>query len=109
MLTATVLVGDVNQSAAALFFDLLATVIMFVALIRIIATPRQKWAHGLLSKTAWIVATIWFAPYVGWLVLPVGALAAIWKTHALQHSSGVDSLEVPFAEGEPATDQDNVQ
>jgi hypothetical protein len=109
VLTATVLAANANQSAAALFIDLIATVIMFVALIRIIATPRQKWAHGLLSKTAWIVATIWFTPYLGWLVLPVGALVAIWKTHDLQHGPGDDSLEVPFAEGEPATDQENVQ
>ncbi|HUJ64356.1 MAG TPA: hypothetical protein VLX59_02395 [Acidimicrobiales bacterium] len=71
MLTATVLAANANQSAAALVIDLIVTVIMFVAPDPNHRHPAPAVGHGLLSNTAWIVATIWFTPYVGWLLLPV--------------------------------------
>jgi hypothetical protein len=109
MHTGTVIAASGAQSAVALFFDLIATVVIFVALVRILATPNQRWAHGWLSKLAWIIATVWFTPYLGLLVLPVGALAAIWKTHDLRSKPGPDPLQVPFAEGNPVTEEDDAR
>ena len=97
-----VLASADNSSIAAVIVDLVATAVIFVALIRIVATPRERWAHGRLSKTAWIIASIWFTPYLGAIVVPIGALVAIWKTDSLSRATKPENFDVPFAEGKPS-------
>jgi len=101
MLLAAIIVAAAGRSAGAVALDVVATLITFVALVRIVITPRDRWAHGRLSKTAWILATLWLIPYVGSLVLPLGGLAAIWKTRRLSRKGAPDPLDVPLAEGSP--------
>ena len=97
-----VLASTGNSSVGAVILDLVSTAVIFIALIRIIATPREHWAHGHLSKAAWIIAAVWFTPYVGAIVVPVGALAAIWKTDSLSRAAKPENLSVPFAHGTPS-------
>jgi hypothetical protein len=87
-----------------LFIDLLALAAMFVAIVRIIRTDTDRWAHGTWSKVGWIALTFWLAWSTRFGYLPFGALAAIWQTHRLHMKPrrwNHDSLDVPFADGIP--------
>lgn len=99
-----VLASAGNSSMEAVVFNLVSAALTFVALVRIVGTPRERWAHGHLSKTAWIIASIWFSPYLGAIVVPIGALAAIWKTDSLSRAGKPENLSVPFAEGTPQSE-----
>ncbi len=110
MITATVLTAaSGTESAASAFFDLIATAVIFVALIRILGTPSHLWSHGRLSKAAWVIASVWFTPYLGWLVLPVGAAAAIWKTHTIHAAEQPEPIDIPFAEGTVQTEPEEAR
>jgi hypothetical protein len=84
--------------------DLLAFAAVFVAIVRIIRTDTDRWAHGTWSKVGWIALTFWLAWSTRFGVLPFGALAAIWQTHRLHRQPrrwNSDGLDVPFAGGIP--------
>ena len=87
-----------------LLIDLLAFAAVFVAIVRIIRTDSERWAHGTWSKVGWITVTFWLAWSTPIGVLPFGAVAAIWQTHRLHRQPrrwNQDSLDVPFAGGIP--------
>ncbi len=87
-----------------LLIDLLAFVAVVVAIVRILRTDTDRWAHGAWSALAWIVVTLWVAWSTRFGVLPFGALAAIWRTHHLHRQPQAwnhDGLDVPFANGIP--------
>ena len=54
-----------------------------------------------MSKTAWIIAAIWFDPHVGPAVLPLGAAAAFWYSTYISRRTQVDPHDLPYAEGAP--------
>jgi hypothetical protein len=95
--------ASTSQMAGVLLFDVLAAIAMFVAVVRIVMTPAHLWPHGRLSKTAWIVASLWFAPQFSGVSRPVAAIFAICHTRTLcrraEASPTVPGL--PYAEGSP--------
>lgn len=95
----TILAATTGQWAGALLVAIIGIVVVFAALVRIAVTPRDRWPHGRLSKTAWIIATLWFTLHSGPMILPLGAIAALWKTHRLTQQRKPDPLSVPYAEG----------
>lgn len=95
----TTLAVTTGQWAGAMLVALIGLVVVFAALVRVAAAPRDLWPHGRLSKTAWIIATLWFTLHSGPMILPLGAIAALWKTHRLRHQRAPDPLGVPYAEG----------
>jgi hypothetical protein len=87
-----------------LVVDLLALAAVVVAIKRVAATDTSRWAHGGWSKAWWIVLALWMAWSTRFGVLPIGALAAIWRTHGLHRQPqrwNQDGLDVSFAEGIP--------
>lgn len=84
-----------------LLLDTVAGIIVFIALIRIATTPAGLWAHGRLSKLAWIIATIWFVPTGHGVPFPVAAAAAIWHTGRLTKRANPQPRPdpLPFAGG----------
>lgn len=87
-----------------LLIDLLAFAAVFVAIVRVIRTDTDRWAHGTWSKVGWIALTFWLAWSTRFGILPFGALAAIWQTHRLHRPPkrwNQDGLDVPFAQGIP--------
>lgn len=87
-----------------LLIDLLAFAAVVVAIVRVIRTDTERWAHGTWSKVGWIAAIFWLAWTTRFGVLPFGAWAAIWQTHRLHRlprRRNGDSLDVPFADGIP--------
>ena len=87
-----------------LFIDVLALAAVLVAVIRIATTDTALWAHGVWSKAGWTLLVLWLAWSTPFGILPLGAWAAIWKTHRLHRSRSrwnQDGLDVPFAQGIP--------
>lgn len=93
------LAATTGQWAGAILVAIIGIVVVFAALVRIAVTPRELWPHGRVSKTAWIIATLWFTLHNGPMILPLGAIAALWKTHRLAQQRKPDPLGVPNAEG----------
>jgi hypothetical protein len=88
-----------------LVLDAVAWLVIFVALVRIVVTPASLWAHGRLSKTAWIVGTLWFTWNNHGVIWPIGAIAALWQTWHLARRRTPDPTGLPYADGTlPATD-----
>lgn len=81
--------------------DATAAVVVFVALIRIVATPAERWPSRRLSKIAWALAAIYFTPAAHAVIFPVGAAVAIWHTHKLNKPAGPVSSDLPYATGRP--------
>lgn len=82
--------------------DLVALIVVIVAIARVVKTDTELLAHRQWSKAGWIVLTLW----LGWStrlgVIPVGAIVALWHTrqvHRRTPRSEEDPLGVPFAEG----------
>lgn len=93
-----------TSTITVIVWDVLASAAMFVAVVRVVCTPTDRWPHGRLSKISWVVAVIWFAPVLHSAVWPVGAAAAIWHTRRLQRSVPTSPDPVPFARGEADAD-----
>ena len=49
------------------------------------------------------IPTTGATPCVGAIVVPIGALAAMWKTDSLSRAAKPENLSVPFAEGTPSS------
>jgi hypothetical protein len=86
---------------AVALLDVVALAVIFVAVVRIVATPAPRWGHGRLSKTAWVIATLWWTPSDHGFVIPVAAIVAIWHTRRLNRSETIEPPDLPFAEGTP--------
>ncbi len=98
-------VATVDRLLGLLVLNAIAGIVVFVAVVRIVSTPAGLWAHGRLSKAAWIIATIWFIPTAGGLAFPVAAAIAIWHTGRLtkQGSPAPRPDPLPFADGTEET------
>jgi hypothetical protein len=101
--TAITSTASTSQIAGVLLLDMLAAVAMFVAVVRIVMTPTHLWSHERLSKTAWIVASVWFAPQFGGVSWPVAAIFAIGYTRSLcRRAEAIPTVPgLPYAEGSP--------
>lgn len=97
--------ATIDQIFGLLLLDAIAGIVVFVALVRIVSTPAGLWAHGRLSKAAWIIATIWFIPTGHGVAFPVVAAAAIWHTGRLTKNGSVapQPEPLPFADGTEET------
>ena len=84
-----------------LILNVIALAIIFVALVRVTTTPAHLWAHGRLSKTAWVVAVLWLTPGDHGVFLPIAAGVAIWHTRKLNRETPSEPPPLPFAEGNP--------
>jgi hypothetical protein len=88
-------------TSAALTIDLIAMVLIFVAVVRIVTTDRERFAHGRLSKTTWVIAALCLVLNTRHGDYPFGALFAIWHVRSITRRPKSDRPDVPFADGEP--------
>jgi len=86
-----------------------SAVIMFVAVIRIVTTPAALWTHRWASKTAWLIAALYFTPSTHSIIVPLGAAAAIFHTHKLNQPPTRPPADLPYAAGAPDTDNQDSQ
>lgn len=96
--------ATVDQLLGLLVLNAIAGIVVFVAVVRIVSTPAGLWAHGRLSKAAWIIATIWFIPTAGGMAFPVAAAIAICHTGRLTKQGSPPRPDpLPFADGTEET------
>jgi hypothetical protein len=85
-----------------LLLDGLAFIVMFWAAGRVTRAPRQWFPFGRASKVTWVIASLWFTLPTGYVVLPAGALAALWHLRSLRRRyTAAQPGDLPFAPGIP--------
>lgn len=91
-----------DELLGLLIWEAVAGMVILLALVQIVRTPRQWFAYGLASKVAWVITSWWFAWHSGLASLPVGALAALWHIRGMRRRQEAgEALGVPFAAGTP--------
>jgi len=97
------LLSTISTSAALGFIslDCLAGILMLWAVARVLRTPREWFSFGFVSKVTWVIASLWFNWQVGDLVVPLGAMVALWHMCALSRRHGGQPTDLPFATGSP--------
>jgi hypothetical protein len=88
-----------TSAATYLGWVFLSGVVGLVAVIRVLRQPADRWRHRSWSKVAWVLAILYIAPPLAGYPIPVGAIAAIWRTGGSNNSSTQPGL--PRAEGSP--------
>lgn len=82
--------------------DVVGAAVIFVAVVRVVTTPAERWPHGRLSKTAWVVAAVYFAPVISGVMWPLAAALAIWRTRQITRTArAATPADLPFATGSP--------
>ncbi len=84
-----------------LLLDTIAVAVIFAAVARVVIIPAERWNQGYLSKVAWIAVAVWWIYNLHFIVLPIGAIAALWQAHVINRQKPTSSLDVPYADGEP--------
>ena len=89
-----------------LLWNLAASVVMIIAVIRVFAVAAAAWPRKHWSKAAWIAAALWVTWHLGGLVVPVGAIAAIVQARAaVQRAETPPPIPaLPLAPSTPWTD-----
>ena len=100
------MVGTAGQTTGIVMIDLVASVAFFAAIVRVVNLPKERWPHGRMSKTAWVVAILWFTWMIGHLLIPLGAIAALWRESSLRRQSQAQSNAIPTAAGSPLPTED---
>ena len=96
-----------NISAAGalgpLFLDVVAAIVTFYAAARVMRAPREWFYFGRVSKVTWVIGSLWFTWRVGDVVLPLGAVVALWRLRSLhlRHTSPTPG-DLPFCAGDKA-------
>jgi hypothetical protein len=76
-----------------------------IAAWRVLNAPTDGWAHGQLSRIAWVATCLTFAWHLGPLLIPVGAIAAhIHVRSIIKNAIPQGPPDPPFAEGTPVDD-----
>jgi hypothetical protein len=79
---------------------MMASLVELVAVIRVIQRPAENWAHRNWSKLAWVLSVLYLAPTLGGYPIPVGAIAAIWRTRRRPTGPPAPG-QPPMAQGSP--------
>jgi len=73
---------------------------MLCAIGRVLRAPKNWFSFGVVSKVTWVIASLWFTWQVGDILLPIGAVVALWHLRALAHRhAGDQPSDLPFATG----------
>jgi hypothetical protein len=103
------LLSTISASAALglLSLDGLAAILIFWAAVRVLRAPREWFFFGFVSKVTWVIASVWFTWQLGDLVVPLGAVVALWHVRSLRRRpSGASPDDLPFATGAPVRGRD---
>lgn len=84
--------------AGYLGWIVVAGLVSLVAVIRVLRQPAEAWRRRNWSKLAWVLAILYLAPIVGGWPVPVGAIAAIWRT---RNRRSATTLGIHQVEGNP--------
>jgi len=96
-----------NDALGLLAWDALAGILILVAAWRLARFPRELFNYGLLSKAAWTVVVFWLDWHWGPVLLPVGAIGALWHLRRLARSQENGGPGYPpFAAGSPVDEQE---
>ena len=79
---------------------LLCGLLGLVAVIRVVRQPAQSFKHLNWSKVAWIAAILYLAPVLGGYPIPIGGIAAIWRTRR-RPTPADPPVQLPRAQGSP--------
>jgi hypothetical protein len=91
-----------NNALGLLLIDGVAGLLMLYGAWRVARSPREWYSYGLVSKTGWIIASLWVSWHCGAALLPVGAIAALWHLHKLSRRQEAGQVgSIPFATGAP--------
>ncbi len=72
------------------------------AIARVLRAPKNWFSFGVVSKVTWVIASLWFTWQVGDVLLPIGAVVALWHLRALaRRHAGDEPADLPFATGAP--------
>ena len=105
-MNAAQVLGSAGQMTGVIVIDLIATVAVFAAIVRVVNLPKERWPHGRMSKTAWVVAIVWFTWMVGHVLVPLGAIAALWRENSLRRQEPAQPDGIPTAAGSPVSKND---
>lgn len=90
-----------------LLIDLASLAVVFVASVRVVTIPAERWSHGRMSKAAWVTAALWWLPVVHGVLLPIGTALALGQARRVHHRpTRLEPPPVPYAQGDPAADSD---
>jgi hypothetical protein len=94
----SITVAAASPGPAAFFLAWIITsgLVALVAVIRVMRRPAADWLHGLWSKIGWVLLVLYLAVPVAGYPIPVGAVAAIWRTRPPQPPR---PAELPYADG----------
>lgn len=83
-----------------MLLDVVAVIVTFYAAVRVMRSPRKWFSFGFVSKVTLVIASLWFTWRVGDVVVPFGAVVALWRLRSLrlQHASPAPA-DLPFAQG----------
>ena len=98
------LLSTTSASAALgyICLDFLAGIVILWAIARVLRAPKNWFSFGFVSKVTWVIASLWFTWQVGDVLLPIGAVVALWHLRALARChSGDQPTDLPFAAGSP--------
>jgi hypothetical protein len=87
-----------TTAAGHLTWTLLSGLLSLVAVIRVLRQPAENWSHRNWSKLAWVLAIGYLAPPLGGYPMPIGAIAAIWRTRRQPNPPPAPG-QPPMAEG----------
>jgi hypothetical protein len=94
----TVAAASPGPAAFFLAWILVSGLVALVAVIRVMRRPAPDWPHGLWSKIGWVLVVLYLAVPVAGYPIPVGAVAAIWRTRRPETPR---PAELPYAHGGP--------
>jgi hypothetical protein len=90
-------IATVPNAADYLAWVLVFGIVVLVAAIRVLRRPAAEWPHGMWSKIAWIVAILYIVVPLSGYPIPLGAVAAIWRT---RRPPTARPAELPYADGD---------
>ena len=104
--TVIVAAATVGTLVGTLMWNAVASVVILIAVIRVVTVAAEAWPRHRWSKAGWIVAALWVSLHVGGLVLPVGAIVALVqaRTYARQDQIPPPIPDLPLAASTPWND-----
>jgi hypothetical protein len=95
-----------SASFDLLSLDCLAGMVMVWATARVVRAPKNWFFLGFVSKVTWLIVSLWFTLQIGGLLLPLGAIVALWHMRALaRRHAGDQASDLPFATGSPVKNE----
>lgn len=88
----------VTTGVGHLGWVMLSGAVALVAIIRVLRQPASTWKRRNWSKLLWVIAILYVALPIAGYPIPLGAIAAIWRT-GRRRDSATCPTPLPLEEG----------